>query len=335
MGLEMWLWQARYTKPLTEAEGGGSLCGRDSTQSLLKQLLRAWWPLGRGSLLLQTTYLSHRSYHSHHTSHLTLLISHHPSHTTHHTLLISLRGCMLSGRRSTLSFLKDLRAADRTALIIQPFISHDSSPTTHLKPFVTEHSSHNRSSRSTHHTTTHHTTLITQPRISHHSSHTTHHTALITQPLISHHSSHTTHRTPFITHHSSHSSHTTYPTTLISHYSSRSLKTYIKLKDTRLHMSYPVLLFLGVEKETVLLQTSLPVGAKTGKTAKFIARNAQEGAGLSGLPRAGKAADTGFRASGVKVFFVLFPFFGGVKGSPKKCFECSGWKLQSLMASRS
>ena len=111
-------------------------------------------------------------------------------------------------------------------------ISHQSS-IIHLTLLISYQSSlptliSNRSSR-----TTPLTALITQPLISHHSSHTAHHTPLFSHhsshathltPLISHQFSHTTHLTPLISNHSSHtshnhSSHTSHHTPLISQHS--------------------------------------------------------------------------------------------------------------------
>ena len=103
---------------------------------------------------------------------------------------------------------------DPTQHLIYALITHHSSHTTHLAPFM----SHDVSR------TTHPTALLSNnsshtTHLTHYSSrtllisHTTHHT-----PLFSHHSSHTTHLTPLFSHHSSHTTNLT--TTHLTHYSS-------------------------------------------------------------------------------------------------------------------
>ena len=188
-------WQAQYREP---PEGAAArlvaagrrwaarwlLRGRRSTESLLKELLRAWSPLGAAG-----PFITH---HSSHTIHHTPFITHHSTHTTHHTPFITDHSSHTTHHT--------------------PFITHHSSHTIHHTPFITHHSTH----------TTHHTPLITDhsshttrhtPLITYHSSQTTHHT-----PLITYHSKHTTHHTPLITYHSKH---TTHHTPLITHHSSR------------------------------------------------------------------------------------------------------------------
>ena len=137
---------------------GSCLRGRRSSQSLLKDALRAESPSGRGSCLRGRR--SSQSLH-HHSSHLPLIsppfisyntdltmshITHRPPHhhssdTTHHTTLTS------------------------------------HLTTTHLAPLITHHSSHS----------TPLTLLLSPPLISYHSSHFSHHTTLFSH----HHSSHT------------------------------------------------------------------------------------------------------------------------------------------------
>ena len=223
-------WQAQYREP---PEGAAArlgaagrrwaarwlLHGRCSTESLLKELLRAWSPLGaarpRGGFCVASAVQR-----------------------------ASWRSCCALGRRwaplgRALAFAwqaqyreppegasaRLVAAGRRWAIHHTPLITHHSSHTIHHTPLDTHHSSHTIHHRPfiTHHSshTIHHTPLIT-----HHSSHTIHHT-----PLDTHHSSHTNHHRPFITHHSTHtthhiplvtdhSSHTTHHIPLKTHHSS-------------------------------------------------------------------------------------------------------------------
>ena len=225
-------WQVQYREP---PEGAAArlvaagrrsaarwlLRGKRSTESLLKELLRAWSPLGAAGpragfcVAGAVQRASWRSFcalgrrwaplgHSSHTTHHTPFITHHSSHTTRHTPLITHHSSQ--------------------TIHHTPLITHHSSHTTHHTPFITHHSSHTtrHTPLITHHSsqTIHHTPLDT-----HHSSHTTRH-----RPLITHHSSHTTQNTPLITHHSSH---TTQNTPLITHHSSHTTHHAVLLRGRR------------------------------------------------------------------------------------------------------